>query len=101
MPRDLSKYRQAAGSYVGLGVVIVLLTTLFIPSSHYRSGFIPLVVGVLVLLGFAFFITKGIRWLAGAICALSVMRTGWWLYSFFAFGNEGSSWVYLACAFCN
>jgi cell division protein FtsW (lipid II flippase) len=67
MENSLNKFQQAAISYVGLGVVIVLMTTFFIPSSHYRSGFIPLLIGIVVLLVISYFLSKGVKWLAEKI----------------------------------
>ncbi len=101
MTEYLSKYRQAALSYVGIGVVIVVLTTVFIPEAHYRSGFIPLLAGIVVLLVLAYFINRGVRWLVILIAALAVIRSGWWIYSFVAFAAEDARWTYIVNAVLN
>lgn len=101
MIEGLAKYRQAAIAYVGIGVVIVILTTLFIPEAHYRSGFVPLLIGIVVLLVMAYFVFRGVRWLVLILTILATGRTAWWIYSFFAFADEGSSWVYMINAVLN
>ncbi len=101
MMENFSKYRQAALSYVGIGVVIVVLTTAFIPEAHYRSGFIPLLAGIVVLLALAYFIDRGVRWLVIVIAMLAVVRSCWWIYSFIAFADEDTRWVYIINAILN
>lgn len=98
---NFNRFQQAAISYVGLGVVIVLITTFFIPSSHYRSGFIPLLIGIVILLVISYFLFRGVKWLAYVLSLMALGRTAWWAYSFIAFGDEGSSWVYVLNALLN
>ncbi len=101
MTEKLNKYRQAALSYVGIGVVIVVLTTLFIPEAHYRSGFIPLLAGIVVLLVLAYFINRGVKWLVIVIAMLAAARSGWWIYSFIEFADEHTRLVYIINAGLN
>lgn len=95
------KCKQAAIAYVGIGGVIVILTTLFIPEAHYRSGFVPLLIGIFVLLVLSYFIFRGIRWLIFILTFLAAARTVWWIYSFFAFADEETRWVYMINAVLN
>ena len=95
------KYHQAAYSYVGIGVVIVVLTVVFIPDAHHRSGFTPLLAGLVVLLGLAYFVYRGIRPLAIILSVLAVARSCWWIYSFFAFADEEARWIYIMNAMLN
>ncbi len=101
MSKNIGKYHQAALSYVGIGVVIVVLTTLFVPDAHYRSGFIPLLAGIVVLLALAYFISRGVRWLVIVIAMLAAGRSGWWIYSFIAFADEHTRLVYIINAGLN
>lgn len=101
MAKSLAKCKQAAIAYVGIGVIIVILTTLFIPEAHYRSGFLPLLLGIVVLLVLSYFIFRGIRWLIIILTILATARTAWWVYSFFVFADEGTRWVYLLNAVLN
>jgi hypothetical protein len=101
MAKDLAKCKQAAIAYVGIGVAIVILTTLFIPEAHYRSGFVPLLLGIVVLLVLSYLIYRGIRWLIIILTFLATARTVWWIYSFFAFADEATRWVYLSNALLN
>jgi hypothetical protein len=84
----IQKYHQAAFTYVGIGVVIVILTMVFIPEAHHRSGIVPLLIGIVVLLGLAYFLYRGVRWLAILLCLFAVGRSCWWIYSFFTFADE-------------
>jgi hypothetical protein len=97
----MRKYHQAAFSYVGIGVVIVVLTTVFIPEAHYRSGLLPLLAGIVVLLALAYFVYKGVRWLAIILCVFSAARSCWWFYSFIAFADEDTRWIYIINAVLN
>ena len=101
MSGNIMKYHQAAFSYVGIGVVIVILTMVFIPDSHYRSGIVPLLAGIVVLLVFAYFVYKGIRWLVIVLSVLALARSVWWVYSFTAFSGEETQWVYVLNALLN
>jgi hypothetical protein len=101
MGKERAKCKQAAIAYVLTGVAIVVLTTLFIPEAHYRSGFVPLLIGIIVLLVLAYFIFRGIRWLIFILTALATARTAWWIYSFFVFTDEASRWVYIMNAVLN
>ena len=101
MTQDIRKYHQAAFSYVGIGVVIVILTMVFIPNMHYRSGIVPLLGGIAVLLVLAYFVYRGIRWLTIVLCVLALARSGWWIYSFIAFADEDTRWVYIMNALLN
>jgi hypothetical protein len=86
---------------VGIGTTIVILTTLFIPEAHFRSGFVPLILGIVVLLVLSYFIFRGIRWLIIILTILATARTVWWIYSFFTFADEGTRWVYIINAVLN
>jgi hypothetical protein len=99
--RNLRKYHQAAYSYLGIGVVIVILTIVFIPEAHYRSGIIPLLAGIAVLLALTYFLYRGVRWLALVLCVLALARSSWWIYSFIAFSEEETRWVYMMNALLN
>ncbi len=99
--RNLRKYHQAACSYLGIGVVIVILTIVFIPEAHYRSGIIPLLAGIAVLLVLTYFLYRGVRWLALVLCVLALARSCWWIYSFMAFADEETRWVYIMNALLN
>ncbi len=101
MRRNLRRYQQAAYTYLGIGVVIVLLTIVYIPEAHYRSGIIPLLGGIAVLLVFTYFIYRGVRWLALVLCVLALARSCWWVYSFIAFADETTRWVYIINALLN
>ena len=101
MKRNISRYQQAAFAYLGIGVVIVLLTIVYIPEAHYRSGIIPLLAGIAVLLVFTYFIYKGVRWLVIVLSVLALARSGWWVYSFTAFADEETRWVYVINALLN
>ncbi|MBC8414275.1 MAG: hypothetical protein ISR96_09155 [Nitrospira sp.] len=98
MLKRLNAYHQAAVSYVAVGVAVVLLTILYIPGAHYRSGFWPLIAGVVVLLVLARFVWKGVRWLTVTLSVLSLVRFGWMVYSFVNFADEETSWVYMVNA---
>lgn len=98
---NVTKYHQAAFSYVGIGVVIVILTMVFIPDMHYRSGILPLLGGIGVLLVLAYFVYRGIRWLTIVLCILALARSGWWIYSFISFADEDTRWVYMMNALLN
>ena len=95
------KYHHAAYSYVGIGVVIVVLTVVFIPDAHHRSGFIPLLAGIVMLLALAYFVYRGIRWLAIVLSVLAMARSCWWIYSFIAFADEEARWIYIINAMLN
>jgi uncharacterized membrane protein len=99
--RNLLKYHQAAFSYLGIGVVIVVLTIVFIPEAHYRSGIFPLLAGIAVLLALTYFLYRGVRWLALTLCVLAAARSCWWIYSFIAFAEEETRWVYIMNALLN
>jgi hypothetical protein len=101
MVKDPLKCKQAAIVYVGIGVAIVVLTALFIPEAHYRSGFLPLLIGIAVLLVLSYFIYRGIRWLIVILTFLAAARTVWWVYSYFAFADEETRWVYIMNAALN
>ena len=101
MNRNIRRYQQAAYTYLGIGVVIVLLTIVYIPEAHYRSGIIPLLAGIAVLLVFTFLIYRGVRWLVIVLSVLALARSGWWVYSFTAFTFEEKRWVYLLNALLN
>jgi hypothetical protein len=101
MAGNMRKYHQAAFSYVGIGVIIVILTMVFIPDMHYRSGIVPLLGGIAVLLVLAYFVYRGIRWLTIVLCVLALARSGWWIYSFIAFADEDTRWVYIMNALLN
>ncbi len=101
MAYNLDKCKEAAIAYVGLGVAIVLMTVLFIPEAHYRSGFIPLLGGIIVLLVLAAFIYRGIRWLIIILAVFATGRTAWFIYSYFVFSDEQTRWVYLINAVLN
>jgi hypothetical protein len=101
LKRNLRKYQQAAYSYLGIGVVIVILTIVYIPEAHYRSGVIPLLAGIAVLLALTYFLYRGVRWLALVLCVLAVARSCWWIYSFIAFADEDTRWVYIMNALLN
>jgi hypothetical protein len=98
---NLRRYHQAAYSYLGIGVVIVILTIVFIPEAHYRSGIIPLLGGIAVLLVLAYFVYRGIRWLVIVLSVLALARSCWWIYSFIAFADEETRWVYMMNAMLN
>lgn len=95
------KFHHAAYSYIGLGVVIVFLTIFFIPSVHFRTGFWPLAGGIVVLLILSYFLYRGVAWLAKVLSFFALSRTVWWMYSYFAFGDETGSWAYLVNAILN
>jgi hypothetical protein len=101
MSNSLEKCKQAAIAYVGIGTTIVILTTLFIPEAHFRSGFVPLLLGIVVLLVLSYFIFMGIQWLILILTFFAAARTVWWIYSFFAFADEGTKWVYIINAVLN
>jgi hypothetical protein len=101
MTTFIQKYHQAAFSYVGIGVVIVILTMVFIPEAHHRSGIVPLLIGIVVLLGLAYFLYRGVRWLAILLCLFAVGRSCWWIYSFFTFADEDTRWAYMMNAMLN
>jgi hypothetical protein len=101
MSKNLEKCKQAAIAYVGIGTTIVILTTLFIPEAHFRSGFVPLLLGIVVLLVLSYFIFMGIQWLIIILTFFATARTVWWIYSFFAFADEGTRWVYIINAVLN
>jgi hypothetical protein len=101
MATNLRKYRQAAYSYIGIGVVIVVLTAVFVPEAHYRSGIIPLIAGIVVLLTLAYFVYRGVRWLVIILGVLAAGRSCWWIYSFIVFADEQTRWVYVLNALLN
>ncbi|UCF86854.1 MAG: hypothetical protein JSV71_05055, partial [Nitrospiraceae bacterium] len=49
----------------------------------------------------SYFIFRGIRWLIIILTILATARTTWWVYSFFAFADEGTRWVYIMNAVLN
>jgi len=101
LEKNLTKYQHAAYAYVGLGTGIVLLTTFFVPSHHYRSDFIPLFIGIIILLAISYFVYRGVSWLTKFLSIAALVRTVWWGYSFYIFGDEETSWVYLMNALLN
>ena len=77
------KFRQAALTYAGIGILVVLLTLLFAVPARKASLLLYLAPGIFFVLIFALLIYKNFRKLTMALCLLAGLRTLLFMLNFF------------------
>ncbi len=82
------KFHQAALTYAGIGILVVLLTLLFAVPARKASLLLYLAPGIFFVLIFALLIYKNFRKLTMALCFLAGLRTVLFMLNFFGIHVE-------------